>query len=225
MISLPGSYVVDHGSVFHISCSLIMLPSVWLPVHLLLISKRHGNGKQGRITGRAATQCILWPEILHVIYCYKAWWVGFVWSEKAWHLLELDYTAEQAAMGTVLCVCVGVCWGGGGWGLQRENSIIGNSLRTRPGLQLKKKQGPPPLWQTSAFALRPVEISNLCLTCRKGQVHPWLPSGVEPDHFFSAPLDTRKSTVPTSTVQIVSKWHTRHILFFFKSQLPNFKGF
>lgn len=207
MISLAGSYVVDHGSVFHISCSLIMLPSVWLPVHLLLISERHGNGKKGGSQG-AATQCILWPEILHVIYCYKTWRVCFVWSEKAWHLLELDYTAEQAVMGTVLCVGVGVCWG-----LQRENSIIGNSLRTRPGLQLKKSRGPPPLWQTSAFALRPVEISNLCLTCRKGQAHPWLPTGVEPDHFFSAPLDTRKSTVPTSTVQIVSKRHTWHIFF------------
>lgn len=55
-----------------------------------------------------------------------------------------------------VCVCVKI-------------SIRGKSLRTRPGPWLKKGKGPPPLWQTSAFVLRPMETSNLCLTHRKGQ--------------------------------------------------------
>lgn len=64
-------------------------------------------------------------------------------------------------------------------------SIRGKSLRTRPGPWLKKGKGPPPLWQTSAFVLRPMETSNLCLTHRKGQAYPWFPSFWSEDGPFS----------------------------------------
>lgn len=78
--------------------------------------------------------------------------------------------------------------------VERQNSIRGNSSGTRPGLWLKKRPGPPLLWQTSAFALRPSEISNLYLTHGKGQAHPRLPTGVEPEHFLAGPPAPEKSS-------------------------------
>lgn len=139
-----------------------MLLTVWLPVHFLLKCKWHRSGCMISLTNM---------KMLHVIFCYETCWVWFVWNKKAWHLLELNYKANQAAMETVdsMCVCC-VCADR----IPSEGSLSGPDL-----VSSWKRQGPSPLWQTSAFALRPVEISNLCLTCRKGQAHPWLPSGVE----------------------------------------------
>lgn len=123
--------------------------------------------------------------------------VWFVWYKKAWQLLKLNYTGKQVAIKTVCCVCVCREFH------QREPS------REQTWSLDERRQGPPPLWQTSAFALRPVEISNLCLTCRKGQAHPCPPRGVDSDHFLAAPSDSRKSwdsRYQQATVQMVHKW-------------------
>lgn len=167
-MSLPGFSLVDH------ICTLTsQTVSSWCLTPW-------GNANEMDHIG----EHVAGPKTVYVMCCHKTCWVCLVWNKKTWHLVELNHTANQAAMETV-CVCV--C----AERIPSEGTLLGPDL-----VSSWKRQGPPPLWQTSAFALRPVEISNLCLTRRKGQAHPWFPSGVEPDHFLPAPLDPLKTSDP-----------------------------
>lgn len=123
-------------------------------------------------------------------------WFG--WHSKAWHLLGLNYVVGRivrtAGVYEWACVC-------------RKTEFHQRELSGDQTWSLaQKRPGPPLLWQTSAFALRPSEISNLCLTHGKGQAHPRLPTGVEPEHFLTGPSTPenpwKTRVVPRRAVQI-----------------------